>query len=128
MARSLTPTVTLTDNTQKLSRVYGYFTIAGTGNYVAGGIPVDFTGVALTSKGPVSVRVFSNLATASVATALYVYSYVPDSNTAPTLSGGAVQVFQSAGSAAPLAEISGALPAGVTGDYIAFVAEFQRDI
>ena len=41
---------------------------------------------------------------------------------------GLVQIFQSAGSAAPLAEITGnsAIPAGVSGDSINFKAEFVR--
>jgi hypothetical protein len=37
-----------------------------------------------------------------------------------------MRIFQSAGSAAPMVEISGSVPAGVTGDTIQFVMEVPR--
>ena len=182
MARSLVPTVNFTDNTQHSAILYGTLAIAGTGNYVAGGIPIDFTAIAPSDMGPIEVKVYSSQPAGSQNTSQYQYQYVPTSNTVPALSGGFVQIMVSAGftpagtnsaptismaggggggavtvspeatggalvhnaagtitgvtgvqaptftgtavAAAPLAELSGALPSGVTNDTIAFKAVF----
>ena len=112
------PTVTKVDTTQAGLIAYG--TLAVSGNYVAHGDPVDFSGMAASNPGincdliktqqpPDVVDIYEKPA-AGVSASGYVYIFAPGTTTA----NGVMQVFQSAGSAAPQAELgAGAYPGGV---------------
>lgn len=123
---SLKATVTSHDITQGNIRYFG--TIVPTGNYVAGGDQLDLgAGAAyppgeagpMSTSAPFKVRIFSKAAPNSG----YDYEYVPGS----TASNGKMQVLTGSAAQSPSTELTaGAYPGGVTGDTIAFEAEFRR--
>lgn len=121
-----TPTVTFTDNTQKIEHVYGTLAIGASPlTYTTGGIACSFLGLDTikASGAPLNVDVASQPAVASAAAAKYVYQFLPGSS----LGNGVLQIFTGAAAQAGLTELSaGAIPAGVSGDTIAFHARFQR--
>lgn len=129
-----TAIVTLTAGTNALSAVdqgqrdeYLYGTIAvqaSPATYATGGLTVSFAGFdgVKSSYPPLEVRVWSEPATG--APSGYVYQFLRGT----TLATGRLAIMQSAGSAAPLVEITdaAAIPAGVSGDTIRFRATFNR--
>lgn len=111
----------------KLFRVYG--TITPSGSYATGGDTLNFAsgtwpigqGPIPSNSVPVLVSIMSQPATGGTVSG-YVYGYA----TGTDMTNGKFQLFQSAGSAAPLAQVgAGAYPAGVTGDVIVFEAIFK---
>jgi hypothetical protein len=99
-------------------------TIAASGNYATGGDTLDWTpvgagvngrnfGIAQGPKAVINVYGISG------------YVYAPVAGTA--INNWKLKAFQSAGSAAPMAELgAGAYPGGVTGDTINFSAIFRK--
>lgn len=105
------------DETGRFERHIGTVAIqASPATYATGGLALSFLNESVKSNNPAQqVSIYS------VAGSGYVYAY--------NASTGKVQIFQSAGSAAPLAELGNgsAIPAGVSGDTIEAQASFFRD-
>ena len=113
------------DNTQRRQILYGKVAIGTTSQtYVVGGLPLTWLGIKDASGGtvfpqtaetaPVHVQ-FDDFSGTG-----YIFQYNKASNT--------IQIFESAGSAAPLAELTAIdIPATVAAANIAFKAEFIRN-
>ena len=106
MALSFVPTQTFNDNTQKCDIVFGTMALAGSGSYATGGIPIDFTGLGFSWEGPIKVTVKSAQPAGSQNTGQYQYAYVPSSATAPTLSGGFIQIFEAGAASGTIGAIT----------------------
>lgn len=126
-----TSTATIThnpDNSQRLERITGTIAIqASPAVYVTGGLALTFAGFDQLKAGgvPILVMIQSAKAAASPNTAAYIYQYAPGT----TIANGKLQIFvQDAVAGNPLAEMANntAIPAGVSGDTIAFTALFTR--
>ena len=122
-----TPTITLTDNTQKLEHVFGALAVGASPlTYTTGGIACSFLGFNAIKSGsePIEVDVSSQPAAGSGAAAKFIYQYLPGA----ALGDGLLQIFTGAAAQAGLTELTGggAVPAGVSGDAIAFHAYFNR--
>ena len=100
------------DNTVNHTRRFGSLAIA-TGDYPATGVPLSFTTLdPPVGTSPIDVYMHS-------CTTGYVYKYDPVNKS--------IRIFQSAGTAAPMVEISTTTPSGVYGDTIYFEAIFNRN-
>jgi hypothetical protein len=122
-----TPTITVTDNTQKIEHVYGKLAIGASPlTYTTGGIACSFVGfdAIKASSAPISVDVSSQPAPGSAAAAKYIYQFLPGTGQGS----GVLQIFTGAAAQSGLTELTGggAIPAGVSGDTIAFHARFNR--
>jgi hypothetical protein len=121
-----TPSVTLVTNDQKTVKVFGTVAIGASPlTYTAKGLVMDFSSIPeiQSIEAPLEVRIFSSQPAGSGATAMYVYNFNPGTDP----SDGKLQIFTGAAAQSALAELSnGAIPAGVSGDVIHFVATFQR--
>jgi hypothetical protein len=122
-----TPSVTLTDNTQRIEHVFGTLAIgASPATYAAGGIACSFAGfdAIKATSAPISVDVSSQPAAGSGAAAKFIYQFLPGSGQA----NGLLQIFTGAAAQSGLTELTdgAAIPAGVSGDAIAFHARFNR--
>lgn len=102
--------------------VYG--TITPSGDYATHGDTLDFSSLSSvpSSTIPVQVEIYETPA-AGTSQSGYVYGWCPGT----TLANGKMTVFESAGSAAPLAELAaGAYPAGITGAVLKYHARFKK--
>ena len=100
------------DNTINHTIRIGHLHI-GSGDYPATGIPLAFTDFEPPVGGdPIYVKMYS-------CTTGYMYFYDPVNKS--------IRIFQSAGTAAPLVELSTTTPAGVYGDTVYFEAMFNRN-
>lgn len=114
-----------TNMSQKNQDLFGTILVdASPATYLAGGIPCSFAGFdgVRSDYPPLEVRVWSE--PASGAPSGYIYQFCRGT----TLAGGRLSILESAGSAAPLVEITdgSAIPAAASGDTIRFHAYFQR--
>ena len=113
------------DSGQRMLYLWGTVSFSA-GNYVAGGSPTLGSSTCIYAAGS-QIQITSNIAPVqiwyqSVGHPPSGYSYSWD-QTAQT-----IRIFQGgAAVSSPLAEISGALPAGVTGDNVQFEATFVKD-
>jgi hypothetical protein len=98
------------DNAYKL---YGTITI-GSGTYPTNGVTLSFS---TASSAPNIQEPYAGVFWSP--SSGYVYQFDPVHDT--------IRVYESAGSAAPLTEISGSTPSGVTGDTIYFEVTCQRN-
>lgn len=113
------------DMSQNNQSLYGTLAVTATpALYTTGGIVCSFQGFdgVRSDYAPLEVRAWSE--PAAGAPSGYVYQFLRGT----TLGNGRLAIMQSAGSAAPLVEITdgAAIPAGVSGDTIRFRAVFQR--
>lgn len=121
---TVTPTITYTDNDQKLAHVYGTIAIsASPATYATGGLAVSFSGLTPpvpNVSNPASALISQSVAIWSNGGSGYVYGY--------NASTGKLQIFTGAAAQSALTELTdgGAIPAGVSGDAIVFNAAFVR--
>ena len=123
--------VTIIKQTVMQNQLRMIFSVVPSGNYTTavGGDTLNFLsatypsgGVPNFTKSPKTVNISSQPSAASTSPSGYIYQF----NLGTTPANGKMSVFQSAGSAAPLAELgTGAYPAGVTGDNIIGEAVFD---
>jgi len=117
-----TPTVNAfpngVDNTQKMTIVYGTIAIgANPLTYAAGGVVLSFSGIEQIKSSQTPVIVYIE----SVSGSGYTYCW----NKAT----GKLQIFTGGAAQSPLTEFTaGVVPAGVSGDTIAFEAHFLKNI
>lgn len=114
------------DNGQFL--IYGFFTIVATGNYVAGGDALSFSGATdflKTGYAPLNLSIASQ---SPLGFSGFYYAYRPGGvGMLATLINGRMQVFQSGNNANPLSELAaGAYPAAVLTDTIVASGCFVR--
>ena len=114
------------DNGQFL--IYGFFSIAASGNYAAGGDALSFTGVSdllKTAYAPLNLSIASQ---SPLGFSGFYYAYRPGGvGMLATLANGRMQVFQSGNNANPLSELAaGAYPAAVIADTIVASGCFVR--
>lgn len=108
------------DETLRNFIVRGTIAVAA-GDYSTAGNTLDLSGLGVPSGVVPYVRIWSKLTPG--AANLFIYSFAPGTTTA----NGKMQVFTGAAAQTALTELSaGAMPAGVTGDTIAFEAIFQK--
>lgn len=128
-----TPTVTFIDHSAGCVHVFGTLAVdADPATYATGGIACDFTGLIPGVATVLKVAVRSQKSWNSPAsptspyspnTTEYEYYYTPGG----TLANGKLQIFEAAGSAAPLSEIAAsATPAVVSNDTIGFEGWFKK--
>ena len=108
---------------QRTITYYGTVAIVGSGNYVAGGIPVTTPKAVITppigQNSPYADRTPVVAQLNSAAGSGFQYAYNPTTQK--------MQIFTGAAAQSPLTELSaGALPGGVTGDTIQFEMIFPR--
>lgn len=108
--------------------IYGFFSLAVTGNYATGGDPMSFAGVTdLLKSGyaPLNVSIQSQSPSGGSG---FMYGYRPGGvGILATLANGKFQVFTGAAAQSAFTELNaGAYPAGVTGDTIICEAAFVR--
>lgn len=111
------------DAKQKTLDVYGTFDFDG-GDYIAGGVPVDFSGFdeLKSSSAPIWMEVTSRPAADSGLVYKYVYQFLPGTD----LTDGVLQVFI-CDDGQPLAELgAAAVPAEVQADTIVYRGAFPR--
>lgn len=123
---TLTTGLTSTDVSQKLETVYGTIAVsASPDTYATGGLTLSFSANDKIKSNSVPVWVnIQSAPSAGTSPSGYVYQFCPGTD----LTNGKMAIFESAGSAAAMAELgSGAsIPAGVSGDHIVFEAKFPR--
>ena len=122
-----TPTVVFTSEDQKTLHVFGTVALGPlvTDTYTTGGMVMSFAGIDDIKSGypPIRCFVFSNPPATSPNTTQFMYQF----NTGTTMANGKLQIFQSAGSAAPNAEFgSGAAITAPFADVLMFSAIFAK--
>ena len=124
--------ITIGRMTQTNNQIRVLFEVTASGNYTTGGDTLNFlTATYPIGMGPYFTKppqfVTMQSQPVGAAGSGYVYGFVGGT----TPANGKMQVFQSAGSAAPLAEIAGAptaYPAGVLADVISGEAVFDKEV
>ena len=125
---TVSPSLIGPDNTQRFQIFYGTMAIGASPlTYTTGGIACDLSGLgALSQSAPFTVDVKSQQPAGSGNTNQYVYVYLPGT----TSVNGLLQIFTGAAAQTALTELSSgaAIPSGVSGDTITFVAKWIRGI
>jgi hypothetical protein len=112
MASKVTPSLTSQDATQESFDVAGLLAVAA-GSYPANGLPVSFIGL-LGVPNPQPRKNCTSI------TGLSGYVFIWDDGHQT------LRIFESAGSAAPLVEVSTTTPTAVVNDTISFRTKFVR--
>lgn len=110
---------------QKYFRVFGTVAInASPATYATGGLVMDMSQLGVPSDAVPQFVDVQSMPAAGTSPSGFVYNFCPGT----TQANGKLAIFESAGSAAALAEFGNgsAIAAGISGDAISFVAYFKK--